>query len=495
MKRAIWICVVLCFLLLPSTVWAADTATVATDFATLLPVDAQQMLEKGTDWQTVEFAENEAGYVLLLRGRELDDDSELPEQMLYVLLQLPQNDWNAASSHLWQVSAGQGADYGALPMMQVTNDKVWLQFWDNGQHRIVCVVQDGTVLEHQFSGKTDASLTEHGAVGYTESRKAFVLWDGAQEVVYPVTTPAGKIRAVAELQGKVYYLDNAGTLYQVTEQTETLLDNVQQYCQRIEEITQPLDYVDSLRLFCANHKLWLTANDWSLQDSALLCYDGTQMTKTEIPAGRVYHCNVQGDGSVQLLLREYFPVSPFMMPAGEAVTLWTVGQTGVQKKMCGNGNWRTSLPYVDSDGLQWQYNLQDTAVQFYQQKADGTTLGYGLNLPQPKLHITVQGQEYYFDCVPYMTQNRVLVPLRGIASLLGAEVQWKDNTVLLKTEQGEVQLQPGQRQAMVNGQTLPMDVPAVNQNGRVMVPLRFVAEGLQADVTWQQQRQTVEITQ
>ena len=43
----------------------------------------------------------------------------------------------------------------------------------------------------------------------------------------------------------------------------------------------------------------------------------------------------------------------------------------------------------------------------------------------------------------------------------------------------------------VNGQYLAMDTDPVNVNGRVMVPARFVAEALGADVSWDQQNQTV----
>lgn len=493
MKKMMVVCFLVCLLWLPSAVWAADSVAVTTDFTTLLPADARQMLAKGTQWQTVEFAESKAGYTLLLCSREQGDAAELPEQMLYLLLQLPQHDWGAASSCLWKVSAGQGADYGALPMMQVMEDAVWLQFWENGQYRIICAAQNGAVQERTFSGKTDASLTEHGAVGYDDTRKAFVLWDGMQETVYPISTSVDKIGGVAELQRKVYYLDTAGTLYQVTVQTETIVDTVQQYCQRVEELTQPLEYVDSLNLFYADHKLWLAANDWALLDSYLLCYDGQQMTKTEIPAGRVQHCSVQGDGSLQLLVEGYFPAIPMMMPEKKDVFLWTLHQQAAKRTAYQCDWWTVPLQYTDCDGLQWQYNLSDSAVQFYQKQSDGTTLGYGLSLPQPKLHVTVQGQEYYFDQQPYMRDNRVLIPLRGIASLLGAEVQWKENTVLLRTEQGQVQLQPGRQQAIVNGKSCLLDVPAENQNGRVMVPLRFVAESLQANVIWHQQQQTVEI--
>ncbi|MEW6448632.1 MAG: copper amine oxidase N-terminal domain-containing protein [Bacillota bacterium] len=47
----------------------------------------------------------------------------------------------------------------------------------------------------------------------------------------------------------------------------------------------------------------------------------------------------------------------------------------------------------------------------------------------------------------------------------------------------------------VNGKEIASDVPPVIQNGRVLVPLRFVAEALQADVDWDPVTRTARISQ
>lgn len=47
---------------------------------------------------------------------------------------------------------------------------------------------------------------------------------------------------------------------------------------------------------------------------------------------------------------------------------------------------------------------------------------------------------------------------------------------------------------VVNGRPIATDVPPQNVNGRVMVPIRFVAEALGANVGWDGNTQTVTIT-
>ncbi len=46
---------------------------------------------------------------------------------------------------------------------------------------------------------------------------------------------------------------------------------------------------------------------------------------------------------------------------------------------------------------------------------------------------------------------------------------------------------------MINGKYIKCDVPPQNINGRVLVPARYVAEGLEATVSWDQVNQTVVI--
>lgn len=47
---------------------------------------------------------------------------------------------------------------------------------------------------------------------------------------------------------------------------------------------------------------------------------------------------------------------------------------------------------------------------------------------------------------------------------------------------------------VVNGRQIDSDVPAINLNGRTMVPLRFVSEALGANVSWNDEEQTAVVT-
>jgi hypothetical protein len=48
--------------------------------------------------------------------------------------------------------------------------------------------------------------------------------------------------------------------------------------------------------------------------------------------------------------------------------------------------------------------------------------------------------------------------------------------------------------ASVDGKTVTLDVPPFIQQGRTMIPLRFVSESLEAEVSWEASTQKVTIT-
>ena len=56
-----------------------------------------------------------------------------------------------------------------------------------------------------------------------------------------------------------------------------------------------------------------------------------------------------------------------------------------------------------------------------------------------------------------------------------------------------IELPVGAEYAKINGKDVPLDVPAQTLNGRTMVPIRFVAEALGADVEWLDKEKTVVI--
>jgi len=118
----------------------------------------------------------------------------------------------------------------------------------------------------------------------------------------------------------------------------------------------------------------------------------------------------------------------------------------------------------------------------------GALVAPGTGFAQPVAPITVyvNGRVVNFDVPPTVIQGRVLVPMRGIFESLGATVDYNPLTQQINVTDGSqnVELTVGSRQAMVNGVPEMLGVPAFTISGRTMVPLRFISEGLGAEVQW-----------
>lgn len=109
--------------------------------------------------------------------------------------------------------------------------------------------------------------------------------------------------------------------------------------------------------------------------------------------------------------------------------------------------------------------------------------------------VFVDGDRVGFDQAPVIQDGRTLVPLRGVFEEMGATVVWDAGARRVLANHGATQviLPIGSRTAVVNGQTLMLDVPAQIFGGRTLVPLRFVAESLGAEVVWSPGTRTVTI--
>ncbi|ACB84661.1 N-acetylmuramoyl-L-alanine amidase [Natranaerobius thermophilus] len=101
------------------------------------------------------------------------------------------------------------------------------------------------------------------------------------------------------------------------------------------------------------------------------------------------------------------------------------------------------------------------------------------------------------DQEPYIDENsRVQVPVRFVSEALGGYVEWDGSTqtVNIKLDKKELSLEVGQEIYLIDNSEKEMDtVPQVSQQGRTMVPLRFVSEGLGAEVDWLGEEESVYI--
>ncbi|HDL50413.1 MAG TPA: copper amine oxidase N-terminal domain-containing protein [Firmicutes bacterium] len=104
------------------------------------------------------------------------------------------------------------------------------------------------------------------------------------------------------------------------------------------------------------------------------------------------------------------------------------------------------------------------------------------------------------DVPPTIVEGRTLLPIRWVAEPLGAEVGWdgKERKVTVSLNDTTIELWIGKPLARVNGIEKPIDpnnpkvVPMII-NGRTILPVRFVAENLGADILWDGATKTVTI--
>ena len=91
-----------------------------------------------------------------------------------------------------------------------------------------------------------------------------------------------------------------------------------------------------------------------------------------------------------------------------------------------------------------------------------------------------------FDVVPRIIDGRTMVPMRKIFEELGTVVEWDGNTqtVTAHNDLSVIKATIGKNIMTVNGTPKTLDVSPQLVDGRTLVPARFVAEALGANVEW-----------
>ena len=107
--------------------------------------------------------------------------------------------------------------------------------------------------------------------------------------------------------------------------------------------------------------------------------------------------------------------------------------------------------------------------------------------------VMVNDKPIEFDVKPTIINDRTLVPLRAIFEALGAQVTWDGDTNTIYSSKGNsiIILQIDNKKAFVNSKEVTLDVAPQIIEDRTLVPTRFIAEALGADVQWDDSTSTV----
>ncbi len=110
------------------------------------------------------------------------------------------------------------------------------------------------------------------------------------------------------------------------------------------------------------------------------------------------------------------------------------------------------------------------------------------------IDIMVNGKMISTDTPPYIQNGRTMVPLRFISEALGIDVDWDGETRTVTVGEGDMQMKlviDSDKITKADGSTVTIESPAVIKDSRTMVPVRAIAELSGADVDWNPETRTV----
>ncbi|MBR3942276.1 MAG: copper amine oxidase N-terminal domain-containing protein, partial [Clostridia bacterium] len=114
-----------------------------------------------------------------------------------------------------------------------------------------------------------------------------------------------------------------------------------------------------------------------------------------------------------------------------------------------------------------------------------------------EITVNVNGEKVDFDVQPFIENDRVMIPLRGVTEKLGAEVEWdaQNKSAYIHKDTKRIICQVNNDNLYENIGILAIDVAPKIVNGRIFIPLRAVSESLDCNVQWDAATQTVNISE
>lgn len=114
----------------------------------------------------------------------------------------------------------------------------------------------------------------------------------------------------------------------------------------------------------------------------------------------------------------------------------------------------------------------------------------------PPISIRVNAQYIMMDTKPVMMDDTAYVPIRFVANALCADISWEEATRTITIIDGEttIVLNHDSNMATVNDEPHPLPTAPPVVDNRTLVPIRFIAEHMNCQVNWNANTYTVEIT-
>ena len=160
--------------------------------------------------------------------------------------------------------------------------------------------------------------------------------------------------------------------------------------------------------------------------------------------------------------------------------------------------------YTDA-ALTQKYDFSTTVKKSFTLYAGWTAVDDGTETELPKdqfiltigkVEAGVWGEAKENDVAPVIVNDRTMLPARFVAENIGANVEWIPEERQVKITKGDIEIIIiiDSDVAYVNGEEVKLDSPAFIKNDRTYTPVRFIAEKLGAKVDWVEGSSQVVIT-
>ena len=155
----------------------------------------------------------------------------------------------------------------------------------------------------------------------------------------------------------------------------------------------------------------------------------------------------------------------------------------------------------------WKYSLMP-ALEALDMTLEDFFAGQYMNLVTPqdkekiianiqRIELLLDEETLSLDVFPEVKNERTMVPIRAVAEALGADVEWgQDTQQIVMTRAGvTVTTTLNSTIATIDDKTVEMDVAPYANNGRTLIPVRYMAEFFGQKVDWDGRMRQVLITE
>lgn len=212
-------------------------------------------------------------------------------------------------------------------------------------------------------------------------------------------------------------------------------------------------------------------------------FDSIEVTAGDLEIGK---CTVADEQIIIPITRESTKLSTIELK-GLTVALNRTLPEGGYDLLIGGGSIVQNSEFNDGDFSDDAVVVEDYVV--ITTPADDSA-GVNATFTEGVAAYTMNGQSVTMDAAPYIDSNsRMMVPIRYAANAMGvtdANIQWNGytQTGTISGSMGVVQVKVGSTSLVTSNGTITMDTVAVNRDGRIYVPVRYIANALGASVSW-----------